>query len=299
MTITADRVVVGSLTITVDGREVQADEGQTILDAAQKAGIYIPTLCSYPGLRPLAEEEPDRACQLCIVEVDGKTVRACSTPVSDGLIVQTNTPRIQDLRRHAITAILRRHPHACLTCHRKEHCGPFDICLRHADIGERCVLCPKNKNCDLQRAADYIGVDELPEPYQPKKLPIREDSPFFVRDNNLCILCKRCVRVCEDVRAAKAIEFAYPCHMACPAGIDIPRYIRLVGRGRPSAALAVIRDSRQRQVWVLRDLPPWLRDPTVCRALRSLVRALPMAPRNEARAIIILKIGRASCRERV
>ncbi|MDO8473737.1 MAG: FAD-dependent oxidoreductase, partial [Dehalococcoidia bacterium] len=240
MTTTVVRPVAGFLTI--DGRKVVASEGQTVLDAALKAGVYVPNLCSYPGLKPLAEEEPDRACQLCIVEVGGKVVRACSTPASDGLVVETNTPRLQELRRTIVTGILRRHPNACLTCHRTERCGPFDICLRDGSVEERCVTCPKNKNCALQRVVDYVGVGPLPGMYQAKKLPVREDSPFWVRDNNLCILCKRCVRVCRDVRGAAVIDFAYPCHTACPAGIDIPRYIRLVGRGRPAAALAVIRE---------------------------------------------------------
>ncbi|PIU57517.1 MAG: hypothetical protein COS88_00875, partial [Chloroflexi bacterium CG07_land_8_20_14_0_80_51_10] len=156
--------------------------------------------------------------------------------------VQSNTPRIQELRRKTLTVILRRHPNACLTCHRRERCGPFDVCLRQVAVEDRCVVCPQNKNCDLQRAVDYIGVDELPAVYQTKRLPVRDDSPFFVRDSNFCILCERCVRVCEQVRGVKAIKFAYPCHEACPAGVDIPRYVRLIGRGRPGAALAVVRE---------------------------------------------------------
>lgn len=227
--------------LTIDGRKIEAGEGQTVFDAASKVGIYIPNLCSYPGLKPLAGEEPDRACQLCIVEANGKVVRSCSTPVSEGLTVETSTPGLQKLRRAIVTSILRRHPNACLTCHRSERCGPFDICLRNCTVEERCVTCPKNMNCALQRVVDYVGVGPVPA-YVPKKLPIREDSPFWVRDNNLCISCKRCVRVCRDIRGAAVIDFAHPCHTACPAGIDIPRYIRLVGRGRPSAALAVIRE---------------------------------------------------------
>ncbi|MBI2857311.1 MAG: (2Fe-2S)-binding protein, partial [Chloroflexi bacterium] len=242
MTITADRAASASIAVTIDGRPVEAPVGETILEVARKAGIYIPALCAYPGLEPLETEEPDRACQLCIVEVNGKVLRACSTQVAEGMAVETNSPRIQELRRHAMTAILRRHPNACLTCLRNVRCGPSDICLRHGALSERCVLCPKNKNCELQTAVAYIGTNPLPDVYQEKKLPVREDSPFFVRDNNLCILCKRCVRVCEKVRGAKAIEAAYPCHVACPAGIDIPRYVRLAGRGRPSAALAVVRE---------------------------------------------------------
>jgi len=235
-TVSADTV-----SLTINGRAVSAKRGATILEAAQEAGVYIPALCAYPGLKPLAEEVPDRACQLCVVEVGGDIVLSCATPVSEGMAVQTESPRLQDLRRRNLTAILRRHPNACLTCHRRERCGPFDICLRHVAPEDRCVICPKNGNCELQKAVDYLQIEELPA-YTPKKLPVRTDSPFFVRDHNLCILCQRCVRVCSDIRGIKAIEFAYPCHRACPAGIDIPRYVRLIGMGRPSAALAVIRE---------------------------------------------------------
>jgi len=229
------------ITFTINGQALQAEEGQTILQAATRAGIYIPALCSYPGLKPLAEVVPDRNCQLCLAEVNGLLALSCTTPVSEGMVIETETARVQEQRRKNMTAILRRHPNACLTCHRRERCGPFDICLRHVAVEDRCIVCPKNGNCELQRAVDHIGLDELP-PYVPKKLPIRTDSPFFVRDHNLCILCQRCVRVCEDIRGRKAIEFSYPCHNACPAGIDIPRYVRLIASGRPEAALAVVRE---------------------------------------------------------
>ncbi len=231
------------ITLRIDSREIKVEEGATLLDAAHKAGSYIPSLCSYPDLRPLAELQPDRACRLCIVEVDGVTgpQLACATPVADGMSVRTKSHLLQKMRRSTLKLILSRHPNACLDCHRRERCSPFDVCLRHAAVTERCIFCPQNGNCDLQRAVDYVGIDECP-PHIPKKLPIREDSPFFIRDNNLCILCERCVRVCEDIRGVRAIEFAYPCYMACPAGIDIPRYLRLIALGRPSASLGVIRE---------------------------------------------------------
>jgi len=230
------------ITLTINGQTVTAKRGGTILEAASAAGIYIPALCAYPGLKALAEEVPDRACQLCLAEVGSRVLLSCTTPVSQGMVVQTETPRVQELRRKHLKAILRRHPTACFTCDRRERCSPFDICLRQVAVEDRCIVCPENGNCELQRAVDYVGIDELP-PYTPKKLPVRTDSPFFVRDHNLCILCERCVRVCQDIRGVKAIEFAYPCYKACPAGIDIPRYVRLVARGRHSAALAVIRET--------------------------------------------------------
>ncbi len=231
------------ITLTIDGRKVRVEEGTTILKAAERAGVYIPALCHYPGLRPLAELEPDRACRLCVVEVDGSADArlACSSISTDGMVVRTNSALLQRMRWNSLRLILFRHPNACLTCHRRKHCSPFDVCLRHASVTERCVSCPQNENCELQRAVDYIGMDDIP-PNIPKKLPVREDSPFFVRDNNLCILCERCVRVCADIRGVRAIEFAYPCYRACPSGIDIPRYLRLIALGSPSASLAVIRE---------------------------------------------------------
>ena len=151
----------GAISLTIDGRIVRADEGQTVLEAASNDGIYIPSLCAYRDLKPLAEEVPDRACQLCLVDVGGQVVLSCTTPVAEGLVVKINTPRVQELRKKHLNAILRRHPSDCLTCHRLERCGPLDICLRQVTVSERCVLCPKNKNCDLQRAVDHIGITLL------------------------------------------------------------------------------------------------------------------------------------------
>jgi formate dehydrogenase (NADP+) beta subunit len=227
--------------LTIDGESVEVQDGISVLEAAQTAGIYVPSLCFYQGIRPLPEESPDLACQLCLVEIDGKIVLSCDTQARSGMIVKTDSPQIKELRQRSLTDILRRHPSACLVCWRKEICKPYDICLRSVSIQERCVLCPANKQCELQKAVGCIGIKELP-PTMDKQLPTREDSPFFVRDNNLCINCERCVRVCDKIRGARAIEFAYPCHVACPSGIDIPRYIRAVGRGRPGTALAVIRE---------------------------------------------------------
>jgi formate dehydrogenase alpha subunit len=230
-----------TIILAINGQEVEAKKGATILEAARSAGIYIPSLCYYPGLRPLPEVRPDMACQLCIVEVNGKVVLSCSTMAADGMRVETETLGVKELRRTNLTDILRRHPNACLTCHRFERCEPFDICLRTVAVSERCVLCPANQICELQKVLDHIGLEELPA-YISKDLPIREDSPFFLRDHNLCIRCERCVRVCEDIRGVRAIEFAFPCQQGCPADIDIPRYLHLIARGRPGAAIAVNRE---------------------------------------------------------
>jgi NADPH-dependent glutamate synthase beta subunit-like oxidoreductase/ferredoxin len=224
--------------ILINGQKVETKNGMTVLDAAKNAGIFIPSLCNYPGLKPLSESVPDMACQLCLVEVNGKITRSCSLKAEPDLSVKTDTPEIQSQRRRSLTDILRRHPNACATQDNAVKCTPVEA---KKAVQQQCAACVSNYQCDLQKIIDYVGVNELPA-YIDKKLPIREDSPFFVRDHNLCILCERCVRVCEEVRLAKVIDFAYPCHKACPAGIDIPRYIRAIARGNPATALAVIRE---------------------------------------------------------
>ncbi len=202
--------------LSIDGKEIRTDSSQTVFEAARNAAIYIPALCNYPGLAPLPDIAPDMSCQLCIVEIDSQIVLSCNTLAASGMRVNTRTSQIQELRRKILTDILRRYP----------------IDTLKKDLPE---------SRELQKAIDYVGISELPASIS-RQLPVRDDSPFFIRDNNRCILCSRCVRVCQDIRLNKAIEFAYPCYKACPAGIDIPRYIRAVERGRPSVALAIIRE---------------------------------------------------------
>jgi len=192
-----------AITLTIDGQEVKAEPGMTVLEAAQRAGIYIPTLCYHPDLAPYG------ACRLCIVEIENMRglPTACTTPAVDGMVVRTNTPQIQEFRRGILELILSEHPHPCLTCWRRQRCGPFDICLRNVEVTLRCVLCPKNGVCELQKVVDYIGIKEVELPSTYKGIPVDRDNPFFERDYNLCILCGRCVRVCDEVRGTAAIAF--------------------------------------------------------------------------------------------
>jgi NADPH-dependent glutamate synthase beta subunit-like oxidoreductase/Pyruvate/2-oxoacid:ferredoxin oxidoreductase delta subunit len=123
--------------------------------------------------------------------------------------VTTNTSQLQELRRSFLQLILTEHPNACLTCHRRERCGPYDICLRHVSVNERCVSCPNNKQCELQYLVDYIGIEEVTLPYKYKELPADfTREPLIRRDYNLCVLCGRCVQMCADVRGIGAIGFA-------------------------------------------------------------------------------------------
>jgi formate dehydrogenase alpha subunit len=191
------------ITLTIDGQEVKATEGMTVLEVIKQAGIYIPTLCYHQDLVPYG------GCRLCIVEIENMRglPPSCTTPATDGMVVSTSTKQIQELRKGILELILCEHPHPCLTCWRRERCGPFDICLRNVAVTERCVLCPKNGICELQEVVDYIGIDEVTLPYTYKDVPVDNENPFFERDYNLCILCGRCVRVCQEVRGVGAIAF--------------------------------------------------------------------------------------------
>ncbi len=192
------------ITITIDGVEVKARRGQTVLEAAIEAGIYIPYLCYHPGMEPFA------ACRMCVVEVEnGRGFPAsCTLPAAEGMKVRNATRRVHELRRDVMELLIADHPHGCLTCHRVDLCGPQDVCLRHVSVNDRCVTCPKNERCELKDTVRYLGMEmESPLEYKYRDLPVETGDPFYDRDYNLCIVCGRCVRVCEEVRGDNAITF--------------------------------------------------------------------------------------------
>ncbi|MFC1946207.1 FAD-dependent oxidoreductase, partial [Chloroflexota bacterium] len=192
-----------TVSLTINERSVQVEEGQTVLEAAQAAGIYIPTLCYHPAVKPYG------GCRLCLVDIEKMRgpVTACTTPVTDGMVVQTETPQLQEIRRGILELMLTEHPNDCVTCHRRERCAPGDICLKSITVTERCVSCPKNGACELQQVADYIGIPEVSLPYKYRELPVDTGDKLIERNYNLCILCGRCVQMCQDTRGIGAISF--------------------------------------------------------------------------------------------
>ena len=192
------------LTIQIDGARVAARPGQMVLEAAMEAGIYIPYLCYYPGTKPFG------ACRMCVVNVEGRpgSPASCTTPVAPDMVVSTTAPEVVELRRGIMDLLLSEHPHGCLTCHRIELCGPSDVCLRHVSVNDRCVTCPKNERCELKDTARWLEMDlETPLTYQNRSLPQSVGDPFWEMDMNLCIVCGRCVRVCDEIRGDSALTF--------------------------------------------------------------------------------------------
>ena len=196
--------MVSAITLSIDGKEVVTQPGKTIIQAAMESGLYIPYLCYYPGMKPFG------ACRMCVVEVENArgTPASCTTPVADGMVVHTNTAQVQDLRKGIMELVISEHPHGCLTCHRIELCGPEDICLRHVSVTDRCVACPKNERCELKDTTFYVGTGlTTPLTYNYRNLPVLSQDPFYDLDYNLCIVCGRCVRACEELRGDSAITF--------------------------------------------------------------------------------------------
>lgn len=192
------------ITLYIDGNEIRTQPGKTIIQAAMDADMYIPYLCYYPGMKPFG------ACRMCVVEVENArgTPASCTTPVADGMVVKTNTSQLEDMRKGFMELIISEHPHGCLTCHRIELCGPQDICLRHVSVNDRCVTCPKNERCELKDTSQYVGTGlTTPLTYKYRDLPVANKDPFYDLDYNLCIVCGRCVRACEELRGDSAITF--------------------------------------------------------------------------------------------
>lgn len=170
----------GEITLNIDGQDIVASPGMTVLEVARKAGVYIPTLCYHPSLAPYG------GCRLCIVEIAGLRglPPSCTTPAADGMVVKTVTPQIQELRRNILELTVSEHPFTCLTC-------------------------TANGRCELQQVASFVGLREVKIPPVSRDLPVYDQDPFFERNYNLCILCGRCVRVCDEVRGNGAIAFTY------------------------------------------------------------------------------------------
>jgi len=193
-----------NISITIDGKKFSCRKDATILEAATESGIYVPYLCYHPGMKPFG------ACRMCVVEVEGTRgqVASCTIPVRPDMVINTVSESVEKTRQGILELQLAEHPQGCLTCHRVELCGPQDVCLRHVSVNDRCVTCPKNERCELKDTVRFHGMEmDSPLKYEYRDLPVDNKDPFYDRDYNLCIVCGRCVRVCDEVRGDNAITF--------------------------------------------------------------------------------------------
>ncbi|HAZ31502.1 MAG TPA: ferredoxin [Dehalococcoidia bacterium] len=171
------------VTITLDGIQVKARQGSRILETAMDAGVYIPHLCFLSEADP-----PIGACRLCFVEIEGRidAVTACTTPVAGGMIVRTNTPRVDRLRRTAAELIIANH---------------------HVD----CKACARNRSCELQKVAAHLKLKLKPQRLR-KTLgelkPVDSSHPLLTYDPNKCVLCGKCVWICEH-KVSGPLNFAF------------------------------------------------------------------------------------------
>ncbi len=160
-------------TLIINGKEVSASEGQTVLEAARDAGIDIPTLCHLEGVTDVG------ACRLCLVEVNGgpKLQPSCVLKVAEGMQVQTNTPRLQEYRRMILELLFAERNHVC-------------------------SVCVSNGHCELQALAMDQGMTHVRFEYLFQKFDVDISHRLFGLDHNRCVLCGRCVRVCSQVEGA-------------------------------------------------------------------------------------------------
>lgn len=197
--------------ITVNGQTIEAQDGAVLLEVLKENGFYVSSLCYIPGLRPYA------GCRTCLVDVEGPPglQLSCTTTVQDGMVVRTDTEEIRAARKAVTSIILANHSDRCLTCHRREHCHPGDICLRDDVVTHRCLTCSKNYRCELQATCEKVEmagyepwVGEERSWYATAHPEADRGNPFFEFDPQMCIICTRCQRACEEIRHTGAITLS-------------------------------------------------------------------------------------------
>lgn len=201
-----------TVTVTINGREVECAEGAPLVEVIKDAGIWISNLCYIDGLPPYA------GCRTCLVEIEGARglQLSCTSVARDGMVVRTNSDEVSDARRMVISLINANHPDRCLSCHRRIKCKPGDICLRDDVVTHRCLTCSKNYRCELQTTNElaemqqfepFIGEERsyYGRPYQPERDVY---NPYLEFDPQMCIICTRCVRACDDLHNTQAITLA-------------------------------------------------------------------------------------------
>ena len=164
------------VTLAIDGREITAQPGQTILRAAQDNGVYIPRLCDKEGLDPIG------GCRVCTVRVNGRSVSACTQPIVDGMVVENDTEELRSWRKQIIEMLFVEGNHFCM-------------------------VCEKSGNCELQALAYRFGIAAPRYPYLWPHRDVDASHPHIILDRNRCILCARCERTSRDLDGKNVFGF--------------------------------------------------------------------------------------------
>ena len=166
--------------LTIDGRVIEAAPGQTVLDAARAAGIYIPALCYHPRTGKAGR------CRACVVEVEGQRglKESCALPAREGMVVHTDTPKVDATRRMVVDLLLAEGHHNCISCQ-------------------------ANGACELQDMAYFLGIERPAFLIESEPYPLDASSEGIVRDADKCIHCGRCVLACQNVVVNQVLAFAY------------------------------------------------------------------------------------------
>jgi len=234
------------VTLTINGQLVSGRDDQTILDVAEDHNIHIPTLCHLKGLSDVA------ACRLCLVEVQGarRPEPACSTRVVEGMVVETESERVRRYRRLAVELLLAERNHIC-------------------------AFCVANGHCQLQDLAVELGVSHTRFPYQYRKFDVDVSHPAFGIDHNRCVLCTRCVRVCDEIEGvhtwdlygrgqktlvvtdlrepwgnATSCSSCGKCVMACPTGALFTQGATTAELVKDRAKIEFLMTARRERRWV-------------------------------------------------
>ena len=217
------------VSLTINGDQVTGRDGMTILEVARENGIDIPTLCFLEDLPPIG------ACRICVVEVEGSRtlVGSCHTPITEGMVIQTHSPKVLEARRILLELMLASHPDACL-------------------------VCDQANLCELRKIATDLEVG-LPRFNLRKRFyPTEAENQYIIRDLSKCILCRRCVSACKNIKGERMFSIAYRgfeskvvhgfdqpldkvacqdcnvCIDLCPTGaLSRPRWVREPKQGTP------------------------------------------------------------------